>query len=159
MKKLFFLLIGLVALSCSAQETFGQKSTEDFYGETKKEQIRTRVICYGESFGDSIVFYEKGRKPKTYIIIGNVTRDGDKDNCVNLISNVYGYDVSYPCITKDEWDKISTSNDPKDPDIGYIITYRTITLQYTCSFLRKLWFIDRIKIKTGTSLDKVIYDN
>lgn len=123
----------------------------------KEENIRSRIICSGESFNDSIVVYEKGRKPQTYIIINESTQNGSKDKCVNLTSDIYGYDVTYECITKEAHDEIVRSSNPKEPEL-YIITFRTITTQFSCSFVEKLWMITRVD-KSLNMLDKVAYMN
>lgn len=156
MKK-FFLLIVLVlsVLPICAQGLYRSiRYYDKFDDEIKFEQIKT-LIDVSDS---TIVFETKGRAPQTYYVVGK-RLNGNKDDIKNLVSDVYGYEVEYACVSteelKNEHRKYAVSNETADKFIEehqkeiIVFMFRTVTTQFSGSYISKLaWILknDRSRI-------------
>lgn len=104
----------------------------------------------------TIVIETKGQKPEKYLIIGDepfASFTGSRDNIVNLVANVYGYQSDYLCFhptfneeLKAKYEKMTKGNNGEEPDeekrVKFIldeilkfprITFRTIS-RYSFEF-------------------------
>lgn len=101
MKKLLFTFsLAVLGLSCYAQIYTRIKYYDKFDDEVKSEQRKTLITKTDSTF----VIEEKGKQPVAYYIIEGTTR-GSKDEIVNLINNIYGYQESWCVVRYDKIDK------------------------------------------------------
>jgi hypothetical protein len=92
---LFFL--HLLALVTNAQIYTSVAYYDKFDDVIKKEQRKTLI----EKTDSTIIIEEKGKKPVVYYIVNEVEElmNGSKNNIVNLIDNVYGYQEGW-CLVR-----------------------------------------------------------
>jgi hypothetical protein len=171
MKKLFFtLFFGMMALFCNAQIYTAIKYLDKFDDELKSEQHKTLITKTDTTF----VIEEKGKQPITYYIL-NVVEEGtkgSKDNIVNLIDDLYGYEEAWIVIRYDMLDKFREAlNDYKlnsmkealdkvTPHILYVV-HRTLTTQYAGNYIMDMFWLqdDLIDGKLGKDIKRIIYTN
>lgn len=100
MKKIFtIILVCFAALSVNAQ-LFTKIRYYDKFDDIVKEETHKTLVTKTDS---TFIIEEKGREPKVYYILNEAPygTSGDKDNVVNLINNVYGYQTTW-CVIKNE---------------------------------------------------------
>ena len=102
MKKVFAIIVlCCCALSMDAQVFLSNsiKYYDKFDDEIKIESRKTLVYKTDSTF----IFEEKGKEPKVFYILNKsfAASVGDKDNIVNLVNNVYGYQNAW-CVIKNE---------------------------------------------------------
>lgn len=171
MKKLFFtLLFGMMALFCNAQIYTAIKYLDKFDDELKSEQHKTLITKTDTTF----VIEEKGKHPVTYYIL-NVLEEGNhgsKDEIVNLVGNVYGYEETW-CVV--QYDKLGYYRevfnncrlDPTEENMKKLLqpclflVHRTITTQYTATYLNDMYWLqdDLCDDKLGKNIKRIIYTN
>lgn len=113
---------------------------------------------------------EKGSKPETYIIVNYADYNslGSKDNIVNLVDNVYGYQECWCVIRDKDFDKymeahLACFNEPDEEkrmdmitkmvnDFSYYITHRVVTTQFSHDYVSEyIW------IQKGDNNGRTIY--
>ena len=162
---LFFTLIGL---SSSAQIYKSIKYYDKFDDEVKKEQRKTLITKTDSTF----IVEEKGKTPVIYYILNLVPggNKGSKEDPVNLVDNIYGYEESWCVVRKDMYEKYldvhynyfldsSQANMDKLQHFWLFIVHRTITSQYTGDYLDELfWIQDELNDgKLGIDIHRIIY--
>lgn len=132
----------------------------------KKEQWKTLIKETDSTF----IIEEKGKKPVVYYILNLVSTQGSKDNIENLVDGVYGYQTTW-CLVKydmmDKYEEINSSmNEENTKEVldklshfWIFATNRTITTQYTGSFISELfWLQDELnENKLGNGVNRIIY--
>lgn len=156
MKKfLILILTALVTVAADAQ-IFTQKEIRDKFNDVvSKREIKT-LITKNDT---AIIIEEKGKEPVTYLILSEIVSMGSKDNIVQLVGNVYGYEKQWVVIlekdVKDYFLDISTlsneEDDSKRNDLRskriekyyYLITHRVVTDKYGLQFLSEYYWIEK----------------
>ena len=172
MKKLVALVIfGLCALSGNAQ-LFTKISYYDKFDDVIKQEVRKTLITKTDS---TIVIEEKGKDPVVYYIENVLEADtkGSKEEPVNLVADVYGYQTTWCVVRKDKWldyyvDKLRylfvDNSDEKIKNLSsywLFATHRTITTQYTGTYKRELFWLsdEESSGKLGKGVNRIIYEN
>ena len=102
MKKILLLLLFIVPFAANAQSYILTKKTVlDKFDDVLLERDQKTIVSKTDS---TFVIEEKGRKPVTYRILNYVdfNSKGDKDNIVNLVDNVYGYQECWAVILESD---------------------------------------------------------
>ena len=102
MKKILLLLLFIVPFVANAQSYILTKKTVlDKFDDVLLERDQKTIVSKTDS---TFVIEEKGRKPVTYRILNYVdfNSKGDKDNIVNLVDNVYGYQECWAVILESD---------------------------------------------------------
>ena len=103
MKKIILSTIyALISLSCNAQIYTSVKYLDKFDDAIKVEQRKSLISKTDSTF----VIEEKGKKPVVYYIINSISSGtrGSKDDVVNLVGNVYGYEETWCVVRSDMYD-------------------------------------------------------
>lgn len=169
---LFTLVFVFVALSSNAQ-LYERVTYYDKFDDVIKTEERKTLIHKTDT---TFVIEEKGKEPVVYFIInpGHEETVGTKDEPVNLINNVYGYEKTWGVIrydklgeVRDAFSKIiaeeseSNKNKLKSKITSYFLfaTHRTITTQFTKEYLDEMFWIadDRSDGKLGKDVNRIIY--
>lgn len=169
MKRLLFIsLMAFVGLFCNAQIYSSIQYFDKFDDVIKKEQ-RKAIISISDS---TIVVEEKGKKPITYNILNPVESGtvGSKDEVVNLVDDIYGYQSTWCVVRQDMMDKYNKAyidffkdsteeNLKKIQPFWIFAVHRTITTQYTHSFVNEIfWLQDEMNNdKLGKGINRIIY--
>lgn len=169
MKKIVFtLLCAIFSISCGAQIFTRVKYVDKFDDEIKEETRKTLITKTDSTF----VIEEKGKTPITYCILNPIPNGtkGSKDNVVNLVGDVYGYEEAWCVVRHDMLDKYNEAhynyfNDPSDANQNKLgkfwifVVHRTITTQYTGSYLGEyIWLQDDLNDdKLGKDVNRIIY--
>ena len=102
MKKILLLLLLIVPFVAHAQSYILTKKTVlDKFDDVLLERDQKTIVSKTDS---TFVIEEKGRKPVTYRILNyaDFNSMGDKDNIVNLVDNVYGYQECWAVILESD---------------------------------------------------------
>ena len=167
-KYLFTLFLTLIGLSGYSQIYKSIKHYDKFDDVVKSEQRKTLITKTDSAF----IVEEKGKAPVVYYILNSViggTR-GSKDDIVNLINNIYGYEETW-CVVRNDMLKAyqeaqfnyildpSKENMEKIQPFWLFIVHRTITTQYTGTYLDELfWIQDELSDgKLGKDINRIIY--
>ena len=160
MKKfLILILTALVTVAADAQ-IFTHKEIKDKFDDVVSErEIKTLI----EKNDTAIIIEEKGNEPVTYITpyYLEMPSVGSKDNIVQLVGNVYGYEKSWGVILeKDFKDYQSAFSNEEDVSkliekYCYFITHRVVTDRYGLQFLSEHYLIEKIS-KNG-NYERIIY--
>ena len=168
MKKLFFLIFALISLSANAQ-IFNHKTVMDKFDDAILDKnIKTLI----ERNDTAFIIEEKGLQPVTYIIQNLMTENsvGSKDEIVNLVNNVYGYQECWSVILEkdmpqyaqaylsammeeDENNRMSIITKMINA-YNYYIIHRVVTTQYTHQFLSEYYWVQK-----GDTNGRTIYSN
>ena len=169
MKKfvIFFCFL-LFALISNAQIFTEVKYLDKFDDVIKTVQKKTLV-----SLTDStIIVEENGKKPVVYYILNPVpdATQGSKDEVVNLVGDVYGYQEAWCVVREDmiaDYRKVEVEcfrnqtkeNMEKIQHYWIFAIHRTITTQYTQTYLNEyFWFSDESNDdKLGKSVNRIVY--
>ena len=124
-------------------------------------------------FSSIIIVEEKGKDPVVYYIEDVLESDtkGSKEEPVNLVADVYGYQTTWCVVRKDKWldyyvDKLRylfvDNSDEKIKNLSsywLFATHRTITTQYTATYETEMfWVCDEKKSgKLGRGVNRIIY--
>ncbi len=161
-------LLTLVVVLCNAQIYQRIVHYDKFDDIVKTEQRKTLVTKTDSTF----VFEEKGRNPVVYYVLNPLKEGtlGSKDNIVNLINDVYGYQETWCVVREDMKDKYIAANaefilNPSKENMKKVqpywlfIIHRTVTTQYTGNFLDDLIWIqdDYSDGKLGKDVNRIIY--
>lgn len=168
-KNLFTFLFALIGLSSNAQIYKSIKYYDKFDDEIKVEQRKTLITKTDSS---TFVVEEKGKKAVEYYILNVVSEatKGSKDEPVNLIASVYGYEECWCVVRSDMLNDYleasraysidsSKSNMDKLQHYWLFVVHRTITTQYTGTYLDELfWIQDELSDgKLGKDINRIIY--
>ena len=143
MKKFLILILTTLVFAVADAQIFTQKEIRDKFNDVvSKREIKTLITKNDTAF----IIEEKGKKPVTYLILSEIESMGSKDNIVQLVGNVYGYEKQWVVIlekdVKDYFLDISTlsneEDDSKRNDLrskliekySYYITHRVVTDKY-----------------------------
>lgn len=164
MKKILFtLLISIATLTGNAQIYSTIKHLDKFDDVIKTENVKTRITIHeldsSEWFGVSdlsiIEIETKGKEPIKYFSIGK-TSFGDEENIKEITDGVYGYQTHYFCvrlkqiITLEKYTELLSLKihflnvllDKEELNEGeFIMVDRTVTTQYSKTFLDRLFWI------------------
>ena len=120
----------------------------------------------------TFVIEEKGKQPIIYRILNVVDAGtcGSKDNIVNLVDDVYGYETSWCLVKEDMIGKYSEAYfnyvvTPSNDNMNILKSFwifavnRVITTQYTGSFLGEcFWLKDELNNdRLGKNINRIVY--
>lgn len=160
----------MMASFCNAQIYTTIKYLDKFDDELKSEQHKTLITKTDTTF----VIEEKGKQPITYYIL-NVVEEGtkgSKDEVVNLVSNLYGYEETW-CVVRYEKLKdyreafnnyrlnSTEENTEKLLRMWLFVVHRTITTQYSATYLNDMFWLqdESDDEKLGKNIKRIIYTN
>lgn len=166
MKRFILLFLMGITLSANAQ-IFTHKRVLDKFDDVITDRDQKTII---EQTDSTFIIEEKGKDPVMYVIENLVQQNsmGDKDNIVNLVENVYGYQECWCVILAS--DALNYQNDylncilEKDEtkrmkDIEkmvdkycYYITRRVVTTQYTHDYIA-----EHVWVQKGDKNGRTIY--
>lgn len=156
MKKfLFLILTALVTVAADAQ-IFTYKVIRDKFDDVVSEcEIKTLITKNDTTF----IIEEKGNEPVTYKILFEDESMGSKDNIVQLVGNVYGYQESWGVILEKDFkdcllDISALSNEEDNSKRNDLrskliekycnfITHRVVTRQYDTKLLSEHYWIEK----------------
>jgi hypothetical protein len=120
----------------------------------------------------TFIVEEKGKSPVVYYIFNSVPYEtkGSKDEIVNLIEDVYGYEVTW-CVVRSDMladfkevyhkykQEESEANFEKLRPFFLFLVHRTITTQFAGSYITELlWILDQSSDgKLGKDVNRIIY--
>lgn len=156
MKKFLILILTTLVTVAADAQIFTQKNIIDKFDDVvSKSEIKT-LITKNDT---AIIIEEKDKKSVTYLILSEIESMGSKDNIVQLVGNVYGYEKQWVVIlekdVKDYFLDISTlsneEDDSKRNDLRskliekyyYLITHRVVTDKYGLQFLSEYYWIEK----------------
>ena len=157
MRKIILLFLMGIALSANAQ-IFTQKRVLDKFDDVISDRDQKTII---EKTDSTFIIEEKGTDPVTYVIesFAKYNSMGDKDNIVNLVENVYGYQECWCVILSSDYEAyrneylsciLETDEDKRMKDIEkmvakycYYITRRVVTTQYTHTYLAEYVWVQK----------------
>ena len=168
MKKfLILILTALVTVAADAQ-IFTHKMIKDKFDDVVSErEIKTLITKNDTTF----IIEEKGNEPVTYKILSEIESKGSKDNIIQLVGNVYGYE-EYWCVILEKDIKdylldisalsneedVSKRNDLRSKLIEKycnFITHRVVTDQFGTKLLYEFCWIEKASMN-GNS-ERTIY--
>ena len=143
MKKFLILILTTLVFAVADAQIFTQKTIRDKFDDVvSKREIKT-LITKNDT---AIIIEEKGKKSVTFKILNELEFNGSKDNIVQLVGNVYGYEEHWCVILeKDIKDyfldyiaMLNETDDSKRHDLiskliekySYYITHRVVTDKY-----------------------------
>ena len=170
MKKILLtIVLAFTGIVCNAQLFKSIKYYDKFDDEIKVEQRKTLITITDSS---TIVIEEKGKKPVEYYILNVVesATKGSKEEPVNLVASVYGYEKAWCVVREDMLDAYLEANkklyqDPSKENMDKVqpfwlfLVHRTVTTQYTGMYLDELfWIQDELSDgKLGKDVNRIIY--
>lgn len=171
MKKISISLVfALYSIACNAQLFKTVKYYDKFDDAVKVEQIKTLIT---QTDSSTFVIEEKGKQPVEYYILNKVQEGtrGSKDEPVNLVADIYGYEETWCVVRADMYEDYleaqrnfyldsSDSNMNKLQHFWLFAVHRTITTQYTSTYLNELFWIqdENSDGKLGKNINRIIYN-
>ena len=168
MKHVLLVLFSFFALNSNAQIFEYKRVLDKFDDVINEEQIKT-LISYTDS---TFVFEEKGKTPVTYRVLqyaDNKSR-GNKENIVNLVDNVYGYQECWFVVLESNYKSFikayTMADSESDEELrnkmyskmhtDYVcwIVHRVVTTQYSHSILGEHYWIQKGDMGT---VDRIVY--
>lgn len=143
MKKFLILILTTLVFAVADAQIFTQKTIRNKFDDVvSKREIKTLITKNDTAF----IIEEKGKKPVTFKILNELEFKGSKDNIVQLVGNVYGYE-EYWCVILEKDIKdyfldyiamLNETDDSKRHDLiskliekySYYITHRVVTDKY-----------------------------
>ena len=144
-----------------------QKMVVDKFNDVISNKEQKTIVSKTDS---TFVIEEKGKEPVTYRILhyAEYNSKGDKDNIVNLVDNVYGYQECWAVILESDVPEYNTEYaslifEPDKEKLNkrleklverfcYYITRRVVTTQYTHHILgQHIW------VQKGDNNGRTIY--
>ena len=156
MKKFLILILTALVTVVAHAQIFTKKEIKDKFDDVVSEcEIKTLITKNDTAF----IIEEKGKKPVIYKILNELEFKGSKDNIVQLVGNVYGYE-EYWCVIleKDFKDYLldisalcNEEDDSKRHDLisklvekyCNFITHRVVTDEYGLQFLFEHYWIEK----------------
>ena len=168
MKKILLLLLFIVPFVAHAQSyILTNKTVVDKFDDIISNREQKTIVTKTDS---TFVIEEKGSHPVRYMIVSLLPDHsmGDKENVVNLVDNVYGYQECWAVILELDFENylkeynIYINETDKDKQLKYtdylvnkffyFITRRVVTTQYTNHILGQyIW------IQKGENNGRTIY--
>lgn len=126
-------------------------------------------------FSSIIIVEEKGKDPVVYYIEDVLESDikGSKEDPVNLVADVYGYQTTWTVVREDQWEKYNeaclkyTLDTPENSDeilkeissYWLFATHRTITTPYTATYETEMFWVcdEKNSGKLGRGVNRIIY--
>ena len=156
MKKFLILILTTLVFAVADAQIFTQKEIRDKFDDVvSKREIKT-LITKNDT---AIIIEEKGKKSVTYLILSEIETMGSKDNIVQLVGNVYGYEKEWVVIlekdVKDYFLDISALSNEEDDSKRHdlisklvekycnFITHRVVTDKYGLQFLSEYYWIQK----------------
>ena len=104
MRKILFILFTIFSICCNAQIYNTIKYYDKFDDIIKTERVKTLINIGEIKKGNGLELREitietKGKPIETYISI-NCINIGRKDSIVNLVEDIYGYQMNYYCFNE-----------------------------------------------------------
>ena len=144
-----------------------KKMVMDKFDDVLLDRDQKTIVTKSDS---TFVIEEKGKEPVTYRILNyaEYNSKGDKDNIVNLVDNVYGYQECWAVILESDVPEYNTEYaslifepDKEKRNKGieklierfyYYIIHRVVTTQYTHHIL-----VQHIWVQKGDNEGRTIY--
>ena len=156
MKKFLILILTTLVFAVADAQIFTQKQIRDKFDDVvSKREIKT-LITKNDT---AIIIEEKGKKSVTFKILNEIGFNGNKDNIVQLVGNVYGYEECWCVIlekdVKDYFLDISALSNEEDDSKRHdliskliekycnYITHRVVTDKYGLQFLSEYYWIQK----------------
>ena len=153
MKKFLILILTTLLTVAADAQIFTYKVIRDKFDDVVSEcEIKTLITKNDTTF----IIEEKGNEPVTYKILFEHESMGSKDNIVQLVGNVYGYEESWGAILEKDFkdhllDISALSNEEDDSKRDalrrkliekyyYCITHRVVTDEYGLQFLSEYYW-------------------
>ena len=168
MKKFLILILAALLTVAANAQIFTHKMIKDKFDDVVSErEIKTLI----EKNDTTFIIEEKGNEPVTYKILFEDESMGSKDNIVQLVGNVYGYE-EYWCVIleKDIKDYLldisalcNEEDDSKRHDLisklvekyCNFITHRVVTDQFGTKLLYEFCWIE--KASMNGNYERTIY--
>ena len=100
MKKFLILILTTLVFAVADAQIFTQKEIRDKFDDVvSKREIKT-LITKNDT---AIIIEEKGKEAVTFKILNEIGFNGNKDNIVQLVGNVYGYEKSWGVILEKDF--------------------------------------------------------
>lgn len=169
MKKLISLLLFSICALCGYAQLFTKITHYDKFDDIVKEETRKTLITKTDS---TFVIEEKGRQPVVYYIlkISEAGTRGSKDDIVNLIEDVYGYQTCWLVVRYDILDKYREALhkfafNPSEESAKILSSFwlfatnRIITTQYSGTYIKEFFWIEdeSNNNKLGKDVNRIIY--
>lgn len=168
MKKFLILILTTLVFAVADAQIFTQKTIRDKFDDVvSKREIKTLITKNDTAF----IIEEKGKKPVTFKILNELEFNGSKDNIVQLVGNVYGYEEHWCVILekdiKDYFLDYSAilieADDSKRHDLisklvekyCNFITHRVVTDQFGTKLLYEYYWIEKA-YQNGNN-ERIIY--
>lgn len=156
MKKFLILILTTLVFAVADAQIFTQKEIRDKFDDVvSKREIKT-LITKNDT---AIIIEEKGKEAVTFKILNEIGFNGNKDNIVQLVGNVYGYEECWCVIlekdVKDYFLDISALSNEEDDSKRHdliskliekycnYITHRVVTDKYGLQFLSEYYWIQK----------------
>lgn len=156
MKKFLILILAALVTVAADAQIFTYKVIRDKFDDVVSEcEIKTLITKNDTTF----IIEEKGNEPVTYKILFEDESMGSKDNIVQLVGNVYGYQESWGVILEKDFkdcllDISALSNEEDDSKRNDLrskliekycnfITHRVVTRQYDTKLLSEHYWIEK----------------
>lgn len=137
----------VASLSLNAQGIYtAVEELDKFDDEVSKRTVKTRIVLTE----DTITIETKGSTPVEYLCLADPIKTGSKQSPKELIDGIWGYEVTYVCVLKKDFGALikEAVNREDGADMALLkkynavlITFRTITTQYSHEFLDKLAWV------------------
>ena len=168
MKKFLILILTTLVFAVADAQIFTQKEIRDKFDDVvSKREIKT-LITKNDT---AIIIEEKGKKSVTFKILNEIGFNGNKDNIVQVVGNVYGYEECWCVIlekdVKDYFLDISALSDEEDDSKRHdlisklvekycnFITHRVVTTKYGTELLGEYYWI--VKASFNGDTERTIY--
>lgn len=156
MKKFLILILTTLVFAVADAQIFTRKTIRDKFDDVvSKREIKTLITKNDTAF----IIEEKGKKPVTFKILNELEFNGSKDNIVQLVGNVYGYEEHWCVILEkdikdyflDYFAILNETDDSKRHDLisklvekyCNFITHRVVTDEYGLQFLFEHYWIEK----------------
>ena len=156
MKKFLILFLTTLVFTVADAQIFTYKMIKDKFDDVVSEREIKTLITKNDT---AIIIEEKGNEPVTYKILFEDESMGSKDNIVQLVGNVYGYQESWGVILEKDFkdcllDISALSNEEDDSKRNDLrskliekycnfITHRVVTRQYDTKLLSEHYWIEK----------------
>lgn len=169
MKKIFALLFfTTLVVTVSSQEIYNYRLLFDKFDDKLEQRCIKTIVTNTDS---TIVFETKGKPSITYYKLSFLSNGeisdyihGSKDKPDNLVYDVYGIETGYLCINKNGIEYMKKClNDSilieyeHLQEFMYDVIFRTITTQYTGSYINKLCWIRDYKTCSREIFTRELY--
>lgn len=146
MKKFLILILTALLTVAADAQIFTHKVVKDKFDDVVSEcDIKTIITKNDTTF----IIEEKGNEPVTFKTLNEIESKGSKDNIVQLVGNVYGYEKTWEVVL--EKNIIGSLLD----EYRYFITYRVVTMKYGYKILYEFCWI--VKVSKNGNYERTIY--